>query len=251
MKRNNIIVPLLLLLLTVSCVTTKPAKTIQKAENRIIRYHDGIQNQIDKYPSLVNKAFTRTRIDTLFIPGSNINLSILLQDIDSLTKINSQLITSSNSMNITIDSLMNIPMKDVPLNCQFIVDEYKTRLNKLSTSLKSQLYSKDSLIRVYQRVAVINETGKYEDDNVIINYEITKGYIDFDVKLKSKKHLVTVEENTYGIDIRKHFWQDFKFWILAIIILIIFYLTNPLVSKFLNNIFTSIIRIVRKLFIKI
>src|SRR5690606_32817308 len=78
-----------------SCVSTKPANTISKAENRIIKLNTGIQNQIEKYPSLISKAYIKTEKIPVYIPADSTEFKLKLLQIDSLINLTNKYLQES------------------------------------------------------------------------------------------------------------------------------------------------------------
>jgi hypothetical protein len=247
--KNNILI--LILCLFSACVSIKPAKNINKAENRIISFNKGIQNQIERFPSLVDKAYKITVRDTVFIPGYSAEFKQQLIKIDSLQKITENFNKVISDRNLVIDSLMNVPLQDYPAECQYIVDELKLRIKRLREELIYRQGETDKWFNNYYAVVSLRTEGFYEDEIFHVEYEYYKGDIIIRPSVKPSYKIVEYDKFTYDISIRKHFWQDFKFWGLMIIILNIFYFFNDLVYNSLKFIFTSIKSFIRKLFIKI
>lgn len=250
MKKNNLIYIIFLILIT-SCVSLKPANTLNKAENRIIKYNTGIKNQIDKYPQLVDKAYKIIVKDTVRVGIDSSKFKSILFDLEYLRNINSEYETIINNSNVTIDSLLKLPIKDYPKECEQLVSDFNKRIARLGEEFSLQQKLTIDWRNKYEEVLNDSVIGKYEDDKFIINYIYSSGEIELDVLTKDKYIIVDKEEYTYDISIRKEFWQDFKFYIFLSSILVIIYFFGKELQSILNSILNAVLTIIRKLLIKI
>ncbi len=251
MKKHINLFILLLLLLSTACVTLKPANNPDKAESKIIKFNTGIQNQIDRFPQLINKAFTVTKYDTVYFPEQSSEFRIALFKIDSLEKITKQYQEFILQRNYQIDSLLNVPLKDYPKECQFIVDDLNKRISLLRQELNLRNLKSQELYNKYQAILTTRVQGFYEDSIFHVDYDYYNGEVIVKPTVKEQFKVVPVEINDFNIKAKKHFYQDFKFWIFLTLLLLIFYFFKDLVYNILDSIFTSIIKLFRKLLIKI
>lgn len=248
--KNNIFI-LLAVILMFSCVSLQPANTLSKAENKIRKYNTGIQNQIERFPSLVDKAYTYTITDTLFLKEESSEFEVSLLKIDSLLNEITKYDRFIAQRDSTIQSLMDTPLPEFPIECQDIVNELTKRNNILSKELIIRSKELNKVFNTYQEELNKRITGQYEDSIFRIDYEFYKGDILIKPTVKERFELYEKSIVINSIDIRKHFWQDIKFWGFLILLLNIFYFFNSLIYNILNSIFTGIKKFVMKLFTKI
>ncbi len=238
---------LILLIGLNSCVSTKPARTINKAENRIIKLNEGIQNQIERYPSLVNKAYIKTERIPVYIPADSSQFKLQLLQIDSLTNLTDKYLRDSKYNEYLVDSLLNLPLQDYPAECQFIVNDLQNRISLLGTQYKKQQELTNQWQSNYLRIINTPITGIYEDSVFHIRYSYQNGEIDLYPKVKERYQVVDVETVKYDINIKKHFWQDFKFYIFLIFLITLFYLFGD----FIFGLIKKGLSLLRKLIFKI
>jgi len=244
--RNLLILLSSILLLTASCVSTRPANNINKAEKRIIKYNTGIQNQIKQFPSLVDKAYKITETIYVPVPSNTLRLNLLLQELEKLNSIQSDYEVKYDSVNLKLDSL-KVFLSDSTIDLN---DHRHVVFNLLD---RIQILNKENkiLFDKYTKLASIPQSGTYEDDKFNVFYIFKDGVISLDIKTKYKEIPIDVITDQHIINIKRHFWQDFKFWGFIITLINILYFFNSLIYNFLDSIFTGIIKFVRKLFIKI
>lgn len=230
---KDIIISLILILFT-ACVSIKPANNINKAENKIIKFNDGIKNQIDKYPSLANKAWKVIVKDTVYIPIDSSNFTLQLIKVDSLLSVSQNYLKKINKRQIFIDSLINVPLKDYPKECEYIVEDLSKRINKLY--ILSKQYQEESIKWHSNYISAITTTivGAYSDDKFIVDYFYYNGQIDIKVKTQDRYIVVDKEEHFYDVNIRKHFWQDTKFYVFLLMLLSLFYFFPTIIGNVIN-----------------
>lgn len=248
MKIQTLIISILILLS--SCVSIKPANTFSKAENRIIQLNKGIQNQIERYPSLVDKAYTTVIIDSIYIKEESAEFTAKLLEVDSLLNVITEYNGWISGRDELIDSLMNIPLNEFPKECQDIVN---TLTNRNKTLLKELQIRNKELTKVftqYQEELTKRITGTYEDDVFLVNYDYYKGEITINPTVKPKWELFEKSIVTNDISIRKNFWQDIKFYIFLTALLLAFYKFNNLFYNIIDSIFTGIKHFIKKIFTK-
>lgn len=242
---------ILLILIITSCVSLKPAKTFDKAENKVIKLNKGIQNQIERYPSLINKSYTYTVTDTLYIPESSTEFKASLLKIDSLLNEIDKYDSFITDRDRFIDSLMNTPLSEFPKECQEIVNEFNTRNNILTKELTLRNKELTKVFNKYQEELTKRISGTYEDDIFKVDYEFYNGDILIKPTVKDRWELYEKSIVTNSISIRKHFYQDIKFWIFLIGLLSVFYYFNNLVYNLIDSIFTAIKYFIKRLFTKL
>lgn len=237
---------LLLLLLLSACVSTKPANNIKEAERRITKYNTGINNQLEVFPSLANKVYKVTEIITIEVPADSIKINVLLQDLKALNKIVDDYKYKYDSVNYKLTSIETyVGDNTVDLN------QHRGEIKSLITRLKILNKENKELFKKYQDLSSLPQSGVFEDESFIVKYRFENGIFLMDVTSKQKEVSTEVDTQHFNIDIRKHFWQDIKFWGFLLILLNIVYFFNDLVYNFLQSIFTAIINFIRRLFIKI
>lgn len=242
---KNLIILVLSTLLLASCVSTKPASNISRAEKRIIKYNTGIQNQLEQFPSLADKAYRIKEIITVTIPQDSVKLNLLLQDIKKLNEVNS----SINNVNVKLDSKLD--SLSLLLDNVVMSESDKDFVNTLLSRIRKLNAENRLLFKKYQEASLSYQQGTYEDDTYIVEFLFKDGILSLDIFSKEKEIQVETDTQVFDINIKRHFWQDIKFWGFIIILINILYFFNSLIYKFLDSIFTSIIKFVRKLFIKI
>lgn len=242
MKKINLFIVMLIMFLSASCVSTRTASTQNKAENRIIKYNKGMQNQIEAYPKLVDKAFTIIEEKEIYIPGDSLKLSLLLNDIKTLDSLNQEYLNSNKDLDQKLDSLLSIS-GDTAVDLNLSRGVIKNLLLKVSQLNK---LNKD-LFKKYNEAMLHESIGTYQDSAFVVDYIYKEGILSLDIKVKDKYQLVETSKTQYEVDIRKNFWQDIKFWGFMIVILNLFYFFGDIIKAFLNKILIFI----RKLFIKV
>jgi len=243
---KNLINLLILSLLLVGCISTKPANSVSRAEKRIIKYNTGIQNQIKTFPSLIDKAYVIRETITIEVPGDSLRLNLLLQEIKELNSTVSKYKVNNTYLDTKLDSL-NLYLNDSSVDLNI----YRNELNRLVIRVRSLNKENQELFEKYQKLATQRQVGVYEDNYYIVDFTFEDGKLLLDIKNKDKIVSTEVDKEVFDISIRRHFWQDLKFWGFFIILLNIIYFFNSLIYNFLDSIFTGIIKLVRKLFIKI
>lgn len=243
---KNLINLLILSLLLVGCISTKPANSVSRAEKRIIKYNTGIQNQIKTFPSLIDKAYVIRETITIEVPGDSLRLNLLLQEIKELNSTVSKYKVNNTYLDTKLDSL-NLYLNDSTVDLNI----YRNELNRLVIRVRSLNKENQELFEKYQKLATQRQVGVYEDNYYIVDFTFEDGKLLLDIKNKDKIVSTEVDKEVFDISIRRHFWQDLKFWGFFIILLNIIYFFNSLIYNFLDSIFTGIIKLVRKLFIKI
>jgi len=229
---------LFVILLSTACVSTRPANNINKAERRIVKYNNGIQNQIERFPTLANKAYTIIKEIRVEVPGDSVKLNLLLQNIAYLDSINNAHLSSTEELDSKIDSL-SIIFEDslISLDDQrIVVKNLLSRISKLNRENRI-------LFEKYNKECIVNQDGTYVDDSFIVDYRFIDGILTMNIKSKDKIIDVETEVKKFDIKIRKHFWQDIKFYGFLLILLNVFY--------FFPNIISSIFSFIRKLFLKV
>jgi len=231
------IVLIILLLFITSCVSLKTAKNINKAENKIILFDKGINNQIEKYPELVTDAFTMIVYDTIQIASDSLQVNLILQDTKSLDSINNELIDNTSKSFNKVDSIVNIVIKDNPVT--------KLQLTKIKKIVKEYKIKSDTLFQKYTELSYLeNIEGIYENYKFIIPYTIKNGVLQMNVKTKEGFIVIEKSITTNKINIRKNFWQDKKFWFLFVVpIIALVYLLG---SK-IQGLMQFIVKLIRKL----
>ena len=218
---------------TVSCITTKPAKTLKKAEKNIIKYNKGIQNQIRFYPELVKKAYTVQEIITINVPGDSLKLTLLLQEIDSLKNIKLNIDNNLTELDSNIDEILIVTNDTLDLNL------YKSQITNLLQRVKLLNKENTKLFEKYNSLSTMTQMGTYEDSLYQIDYIFENGSLSLDIKNKDKVVKTIVDKEVYDISIKKRFWEDFYFWILFFIFLF-FYFFKPKIKTYLNKTFTKL-----------
>ena len=239
LKSNLIVlIGLLGILLSTSCVSTRPANNINTAERRIIKHNDGINNQIERFPSLVNKARVITKEIQVLVPGDSVKLSLLLQDIAKLDSINKRHQVGSNELDNKIDSLTHIFQDSIVslYDQRIIVKNLLQRVAKLNRENRI-------LFEKYTQNCIVDQTGTYTDDSFIVDYRFINGVLTMDIRSKDQTLNIETESKKFEISIRRHFWQDFKFYIFLFVLLALAYA--------FPNILQKPIRFIRKLILKI
>ena len=248
--RSFYLIMLMLLLVglcSTSCVSTKTANSIKKAENRIIKYNKGTKNQIDRFPSLASKANKVIIRDTVRVPMDSTSFKTTLIQLDSLQKIIEENIKLLSYRGLVIDSLLNTPLNEFPEECEEVVKELKHRIKLISENFKTQ--SRETVEWFYKYMQVVsNETsGYYEDDKFRVDYFYRYGEIQISPKVKDRFIIVDKEEYNYEIYIRKNFWQDLKFYPFLIVLTSLFYFFGDIIFGFIKK----TVSLLRKFLLKI
>jgi hypothetical protein len=242
----------ILIILTASCVSIKTASTLNKAENKIIKFNEGIQNQIDEYPELVDKAYTRIEKVPVYIPGDSTKFKINLLKLDSLNKLQSNYLESISIKDKQIDSLVNIKSsKYNGTNGQLVIDQLEKRIFKLGEINKEQTKLTNYFLNKYNLELLKKVEYTHNDSIFTVDVIYQDGTLVVKPKVKDRWVITDVEKTNYNINVRKHFWQDIKFWGFLIVLVNFFYFFNNLFFNILDFIFTAIKTFIRKIFIKL
>lgn len=237
----------MMLSLMVSCVSIKPAKNYNKAEDKIEKFNKGIQNQIDKYPELISKSYTVTIYDTLFIESDSVKIEVLLNNISFLDSLNKEYVTNNIKSNELIDSLINTQIKTDNPELDSITKVYNNTIRTLGKELQRLQTENLNLFELYRSETNQNIEGFYEDSIFRVNYTFKNGIIYLDVNTKDKYEVVEKQINTFDIEIDKHFWQDKKFWILLLLLFNAIYFFGSELQMIIKKIILAIIKFIRKL----
>ena len=237
---------LILLIAFTSCVSLKPGKNIDKAEDRIIKLNKGIQNQIERFPSLVDKTYTTTKYDTITIPRDTVVLEVELFDVEVLDSLEKEYYFSQLELKAASSSLEDLKTK-YSSNSVLVSKLQRTQLLLNNYKIKS-----DSIFSLYKKASRnSNLLGTYEDDKFKINYTVSNGKINLRVNTKPKYKVVKVSETTNEVNIKKHFYEDYKFYLVLLGILILIYFIGDILKEILNKVIENIVKIIRKLIFKI
>jgi hypothetical protein len=231
---------LLLIPFIVSCVGLKPARKIEKAENKIIKYNTGINNQIERFPALVTDAFTTVVLDSTLVSDS-IVVETALQDTEELLVIERDMDRVALGFEEARDVLKTIYV-DNPVD--------KARLKKAVYMMESYKSQSDSLFQKYIQAAKLNnQFGVYETDKYTAKWKLNNGKLTQDIKIKDKYVVYEKSRTTNTIDIRKDFWQDKKFYFLFLIpLLAILFFLGGAIQQGLQSIVSTIFKFIRKMF---
>lgn len=231
---------LLLIPFFASCVGLKPARNIDNAENKIIKYNKGINNQIERFPELVKDAFTTVELDSTLVQDSLI-VENDLQDFDELNEIEEAIDKSTNVLMEAKDILETVYV-DNPVD--------KAKLKEAKYMIESYKEQSDSLFKKYTEAAKLNnQFGIYETEKYTAKWKLNNGRLTQDIKIKDKYVVYEKTKTINSIDIRKDFWQDKKFYFLFVIpLLTILFFLGGAVQQGLQSIVSTIIKFVRKIF---
>lgn len=247
---KKIITLIVLLFSIVSCVSIKPANTIDKAETRIIKLNDGIQNQIERYPSLIDKAYQTIKYDTVFIESDSSELELLYQNIDFLDSLNKSYQKSIDKQSSYIDSVSNLPEVIYPIEFDSVAQILKNRNQDLLKKIIELNFEKDSVFKLYTNEVNKKTQGVYKDSLFTVNYIFDRGILNLVIKTNDKFKVVPVEYNDYTIKAKKHFWQDIKFYGFLIVVLNSIYFFGKELQHILKSLMKKIILFFRKLILK-
>lgn len=236
----------LLLMLSVSCISTKTANTISKAEKKIALYNEGIDNQLERYPSLIDKAKTKIKYDTVFIYADSVKLKLLYQNISFLDSINKQKDKNFEEQLEYIDSLENIDYTKYDSSGKL----RKTVIN-LTGQVKSLLRENKNLFEKYSQEITKRIDGEYTDSAFVVKYVFENGNLYLDVKTQPKYKVVPVSYTTNQIKATTRFWQDYRFYGFLLILFNIIYFFGSQLQSILKKIINAILVFVRKLIIKV
>ena len=242
-----LIMCLLIAICSSSCISTKPARSLNKAENKIIKYHEGIQNQIDKFPNLAEKAFTRIVKEEYIIPPDSAYIKRLLFNLDSINKNTEGLVKLLGKNYDEIDSLLSVLPDSIPENCDPVVQQLQANNRIVLQKLRYQQNETTKWFNNYYELLSGSIKGTYIDSSFVVEYEYLNGDIIIRPKTNPKKIIVDKEEYDYNIDIRKNFWQDFKFYPFLIVLTSIFYFFGTQIFGFIK----IVVSLIRKLIFKI
>lgn len=232
---------IVLLLATSSCVSLKTAKNIEKAEDKIVLYNKGVNNQLERYPELIDEAFTTIVYDTVQIASDSLKVDLTLQDSEALDSLSTELVEATGEVLDEIDSIVNVVIRDNPAT--------ELELTKIKKLVRDYRIRADTLFEEYMELSKLkNIEGVWEDDNFLIPYSVKDGVLEMDVKTKEDFVVVEKSVTTNKIDIRKDFWQDGKFWFLFIIpLLALIYLLGDKLQDALQSMIQVVIKTIRKL----
>jgi hypothetical protein len=216
---------LILLVFVSSCISTKPANNEKKAKHKLEKYNKGIKNQIKAYPQLISSAYIIKETITISVPGDSLKMTVLLQELEKLKKINNSYNNSSSTLDLKIDSIFYYVSDSVNLN------NYKLEIKNLATNVKILNNKNKVLFNEYQKLATQEHIGTYEDSLYLVNYEFKNGILFLDIKNKNKNINVEVDKEVYDIQIKKHFYQDYKFWLIVLIVYFYFFKIHRHLSK--------------------
>jgi len=163
----------LLLMLSFSCISTKPANSIDKAEKKIALYNEGIKNQIERYPTLIDGVYTETKYDTLYLKADSIKLDILYQNISFLDSINKEYKERYNDQSQYIDSL-----ESIDYNKYDTTGVLKKTINGLTLKIRTLIQENNVLFQKYNEEISKKIVGEYSDSTFIVNYlPVNAGFI--------------------------------------------------------------------------
>lgn len=229
-----------------SCIATKSARNINKAENRIIKYNEGINNQIREYPSLIDNAFTHIDKELIPIPiiKDTFNIEIVTESEDKeKDKLIEEYITASSIMETNLEDLDKIVIDNKQL---------KNKINGLTNTIRSQKSTLDALFIKYREVSKYNtKSGTIEKDNFLVKYRYINGKLQLDIQTKDRDIEVSKTVTTNNIKIRKNFWQDKWFYVFLVAMLVALYFMGTTIIRGLKEAVDSLIRLIKRLIFKI
>lgn len=227
-----------------SIVSVKTAKNINKAENRIIKYNRGIQNQIERFPELIDNAYIIKQIDSILVKEDSIQLELLLNNQKNADSLKIKIIELQDSISKSVKELETIEVKDTisRRKLDLFIYKYKQYENKYN-----------QLFNLYNNsIELNNQIGVIQDNNFIIDYKITDGKLIASIRNKEKyiPYEKTITKN--NINIRKDFWKDKKFWFFFLIpLLVIIFFIGDKIKEIMQGFIKNIVKFVRKLIIKV
>lgn len=195
MRKYNIII-LSLLLGLFSCVSTKVPQNEKKAKRKLSKHLKGVENILTQYPDL-SDTFTTVKYDTIVIERHDIDTSfIMVKDTDAVDKLLMDFLAEPN----------------------------------ISESARVRDFNRVRVLRNEIIKEVLKDTVFIYEDSLVHSTFIIKGgkfYYKSTVK-ELKKPFKTEIINDIKTDCytKKDFWQDWKFWILILIILILSIIRN-------------------------
>lgn len=236
----------ILLIVFTSCVSLKPGKDIEKAEDRIIKYNKGINNQLERFPKLADKAFTSTKYDTIKLPADTVTLGVELFDVETLDSLEREYYFSQLKLEAASSNLEELKSK-YSSNSVLASKLQSTQLLLNNYKIKS-----DSVFNLYKQASRnSNFVGNYEDNKFKVDYTVSNGKINLRINTKSNYKVVKVSETKNEINIKEHFYEDYKFYILLLGLLVLIYFIGDILKDILNRIVETILRLIRKLIFKI
>lgn len=202
---------LIFLILTTSCISTRVAKNKHKATNKIIKYHEGISNQLEAYPELITNSTTTIVYDTITIPADTVSIEIYLQDTVYLNKLEDTYDSQGMILNSAMSTLDEVT-----------ISNYKYKIKVAEGLIRSYKAKSDSLFQRYTESARLsNQYGMITELMYEIPYKIINGKLELEVRVKPKYKVVEKSITTNNVDIRKDYWQDKKFYFTFLIPLLI------------------------------
>lgn len=181
-----------------SCVSTKVPQNEKKAKRKLSKHLKGVGNILKLHPDL-SDTFTIVKYDTIVIEKHDVDTSFIMIRDTSI-----------------IDNLL----------MDFAATSKETESNRNRVKSRVRALRKEIIKEVLKDTTFI-----YEDSLVYSTFIIkdSKFYYKSTVK-ERKKPFKTKITNNIDTDcvVKNDFWQDFKFWILLLIILIISIIINKL-----------------------
>jgi len=218
------------------CAVKKAANDIEGAKKHIKNANATIMNQIERYPSLVDNAFTSIKTDTIYIPGDSIILNNELQNFDSLNQIQQDYYSLEDTYEVALSMLQNFKTKDKDL--------FKTK--KLLNIYKLKT---DSIFNKYvSQSKLINQIGVQEKNAFKLHYKIVNGKLTTKAILKPNWKLINTTETTNKIKIKDSFWQDEKFYLFLLGLLALIYFLGDLLKEILHKVVDTMINLFKKIF---
>jgi len=253
MKKISNLLMMLLLMFSVSCVSLKPAKTFDKAEKKVIQFNKGIQNQIDRYPDLVDKAFTITIYDTLYISRDSAKIKLLLQNIDFLDSVNTKYKKNELETLALLDSLSLVQLNTDTGNTELdsVSNIYNKQIQYLSAKITNLVKENGELKSLFDEEVFTDLSGVYKDSVFTVNYLFKDGYINLDVSTNERYEVVEKQINKFDIKPKIHFWQDIKFYGMLLILLNALYFFGAEIQLALKALLRAIGKFIRKILVKV
>jgi hypothetical protein len=233
-------------MLSFSCISTKPANSIDKAEKKIALYNEGIKNQIERYPTLIDGVYTETKYETLYLESDSVKLNILYQNISFLDSINKEYKERYNDQSQYIDSLENIDY-----NKYDTTGVLKKTINGLTLKIRTLIQENNILFQKYNEEISKKIVGEYSDSTFVVNYLFEKGLLHLNVQTKPEYKVVPVSYTTNKIKSTVKFWQDFRFYGFLILLFNLIFFFGAELQAILKKVISTIITFIRKLIFKI
>lgn len=244
MKNKWLLIFSLSLLFFTSCVSLRPGKNIDKAEDRIIKYQTGITNQLERFPTLADTANTIVVLDSVKVGGdtTELNLDLVTEaQADSLSAIEESFDMLSRDFYAVDDSFEKL-LEEKSFN------EVKLRATqKMVRDYKAQA---DSLFGKYVEASKLNnQFGKIEDGPFVTDWKLVDGKLTTRTRTKEEYEVYEKSRTTLDIDIRKEFWQDKKFWLIFLpILLVLLFFFGKFIQEGLQSVVATILKLIRKVF---